>query len=120
MASVLALSSVWMVWAAAIVRPAMVHGRHLFHCGHVPDVSAAPSAISVLRGRAHCVMRRIGHISIHGMTACSYPPICVSVLGGAVSWTVFAILWAAGAKMTAARAHSEDLPPRPRLVKSVR
>ena len=39
MASVLALSSVWMVWAAAIVRPAMVHGRHLFHCGHIPDVS---------------------------------------------------------------------------------
>ncbi|MDY5065486.1 MAG: hypothetical protein SPE85_02495 [Prevotella sp.] len=93
MAFFLVLSSVWIVWAAAIVRPAMVHGRHLFHCGHVPDVSAAPSAISLLRGRAHCVMRRIGHISIHGMTACSYPPICVSVLGGAVSWTVFAILW---------------------------
>ena len=53
------------------------------------------------------------------MTACSYPPICGAVLGGAVSWTVFAILWAAGAKMAAARAHSEDLP-RPRLVKSVR
>ncbi len=46
-------------------------------------------------------------------------PISVSVLGGAVSLTVFAILWAAGAKMAAARAHSEDLP-RPRLVKSVR
>ncbi|MDD7103937.1 MAG: hypothetical protein PUI30_03690 [Bacteroidales bacterium] len=70
-------------------------------------------------GRARGVMRRIGHISIHGMTACSYHPICVSVVGGAVSLPVFAILWAAGAKMAAARAHSEDLP-RPCLVKSVR
>ena len=120
MASVLALSSVWMVWAAAIVRPAMVHGRHLFHCGHVPDVPRQHHLPSPSSGeRAYGVMHRLGHISIHGMTACSYHPICVSVLGGAVSLTVFAILWAAGAKMAEARAHSEELP-RPRLVKSVR
>ena len=113
MASVLALSSVWMVWAAAIVRSAMVHGRHLFHCGHVPDVSRQhhlTSPSSPGGGRAHGVMHRLGHIGIHGMTACSYPPICVSVLGGVVSLPVFAILWAAGAKMAEARAHSEDLP----------
>ncbi|MGN0048333.1 MAG: hypothetical protein ACI37U_05535 [Bacteroides sp.] len=28
------------------------------------------------------------------MIACSYTPICVSVVGGAVGWTVFALLWA--------------------------
>ena len=113
MASVLALSSVWMVWTAAIVRLAMVHGV-IFFIADMFMMFLGSTIFHLLPppggGRAHGVMHRLDHISIHGMTACSYPPICVSVLGGAVSLTVFAILWAAGAKMAEARAHSEDLP----------
>ena len=45
-------------------------------------------------GRAREIMRRCDHISIYVMIACSYTPICVSVVGGAIGWTVFALLWA--------------------------
>ena len=46
-------------------------------------------------GRVKQVMRKIDHISIYVMIACSYTPICVSVIGGWLGWLVFGLQWAA-------------------------
>jgi hemolysin III len=40
------------------------------------------------------VLRRLDHISIYVMIACSYTPICVSVIGGWLGWLVFGLQWA--------------------------
>lgn len=39
-------------------------------------------------------LRVFDHISIYVMIAGSYSPICLSVLGGWVGWSVFGFLWA--------------------------
>ena len=39
-------------------------------------------------------MRKLDHISIYVMIACSYAPICLGVVGGWLGWTVFGFLWA--------------------------
>ena len=41
------------------------------------------------------VLRRLDHISIYVMIACSYTPICVGVIGGWMGWLVFGFQWAA-------------------------
>ena len=46
-------------------------------------------------GRAKRRLRIFDHISIYVMIAASYTPICVSVVGGALGWTVFGLLWGA-------------------------
>ena len=45
-------------------------------------------------GRGKNVLRKLDHISIYVMIACSYTPICVSVVGGWIGWTVFGLQWA--------------------------
>ena len=44
-------------------------------------------------GRGKRCLRVLDHISIYVMIAASYTPICIGVVGGAVGWTVFGILW---------------------------
>jgi hemolysin III len=46
------------------------------------------------RKTAKKVLQRLDHISIYIMIACSYTPICVSVIGGWLGWTVFGLQWA--------------------------
>lgn len=46
-------------------------------------------------GRAKRRLRIFDHISIYVMIAASYTPICVSVVGGALGWSVFGLLWGA-------------------------
>lgn len=46
-------------------------------------------------GIAKDVLRKLDHISIYVMIACSYTPICVGVVGGWIGWTVFGVQWAA-------------------------
>ncbi len=47
-----------------------------------------------LPGRGKRVLRIFDHISIYVMIAASYTPICIGVVGGALGWTVFGLLWA--------------------------
>ncbi len=47
-----------------------------------------------LPGRGKRVLRVFDHISIYVMIAASYTPICIGVVGGALGWTVFGLLWA--------------------------
>ena len=48
-------------------------------------------------GRLKRRLRVLDHISIYVMIAASYTPICVGVVGGALGWTMFGILWAVAA-----------------------
>ncbi len=45
-------------------------------------------------GKGKRVLRILDHISIYVMIAASYTPICIGVVGGALGWTVFGLLWA--------------------------
>ncbi len=47
-----------------------------------------------LPGKGKRVLRIFDHISIYIMIAASYTPICIGVVGGALGWTVFGLLWA--------------------------
>ncbi len=47
-----------------------------------------------LPGKGKQVLRIFDHISIYVMIAASYTPICIGVVGGALGWTVFGLLWA--------------------------
>lgn len=44
-------------------------------------------------GRGKRLWRIFDHISIYVMIASSYTPICIGVVGGALGWTVFGLLW---------------------------
>ena len=39
-------------------------------------------------------LRIFDHISIYVMIAGSYSPVCLTVVGGWIGWTVFGFLWA--------------------------
>ncbi len=44
-------------------------------------------------GKGKRIWRIFDHISIYVMIAASYTPICIGVVGGALGWTVFGLLW---------------------------
>ncbi len=46
-----------------------------------------------LPGKGKNILRIFDHISIYVMIAASYTPICIGVVGGALGWTVFGLLW---------------------------
>lgn len=45
-------------------------------------------------GKGKQVLRLLDHIGIYIMIASSYTPICIGVVGGALGWIVFGLLWA--------------------------
>ena len=45
-------------------------------------------------GFAKQVLRKLDHISIYVMIACSYTSICIGVVGGWLGWLVFGFQWA--------------------------
>ncbi len=46
-----------------------------------------------LPGKGKHYLRIFDHIGIYVMIAASYTPICVGVVGGALGWIVFGLLW---------------------------
>ena len=89
-----ALSSIWMVGPAASLGWRWSMGVLFFIVGMFLMFLSSTIFHCLPPGRAREIMRRCDHISIYVMIACSYTPICVSVVGGAIGWTVFALLWA--------------------------
>lgn len=93
---VFALSSIWMVWPAVYRGWEYAFGVLFFIVGMFLMFLAStiyhwvPQEHSTAKG----VLRRLDHISIYVMIACSYTPICVSVIGGWLGWLVFGLQWA--------------------------
>lgn len=93
--AVFALSSIWMVWPAVYKGWEWAFGVIFFITGMFLMFLSSTIYHWVWPGRVKQVMRKIDHISIYVMIACSYTPICVSVIGGWLGWLVFGLQWAA-------------------------
>ena len=93
--AVFALSSIWMVWPAASKSWQMAFGVIFFIAGMFLMFLSSTLYHWVKPGMAKNVLRRLDHISIYVMIACSYTPICVGVIGGWTGWLVFGFQWAA-------------------------
>ena len=68
-------------------------GTTFFTCGVLLMYAASTLYHWWMPGRGKRCLRVLEHISIYVMIAASYTPICIGVVGGAVGWTVFGILW---------------------------
>lgn len=68
-------------------------GTTFFTCGMLLMYAASTLYHWWMPGRGKRCLRVFDHISIYVMIAASYTPICIGVVGGAVGWTVFGILW---------------------------
>ena len=68
-------------------------GTTFFTCGMRLMYAASTLYHWAMPGKAKRRLRIFDHISIYVMIAASYTPICIGVVGGALGWTVFGILW---------------------------
>ena len=91
---VFALSSIWMVWPAVYKGWQWAFGVIFFIVGMFLMFLCSTLYHWWWPGRGKNVLRKLDHISIYVMIACSYTPICVSVVGGWIGWTVFGLQWA--------------------------
>ncbi len=93
--TVFALSSIWMVWPAVHRGWEMAFGVIFFIAGMFMMFLCSTMYHWFYPGTAKNVLRKLDHISIYVMIACSYTPICVGVVGGWIGWTIFGVQWAA-------------------------
>lgn len=68
-------------------------GVTFFACGMLLMYSCSTLYHWWLPGAGKRLLRVFDHIGIYVMIAASYTPICVSVVGGWLGWTVFSLLW---------------------------
>lgn len=69
-------------------------GTTFFTCGMLLLYAASTLYHWCPPGRVKQRLRVLDHVSIYVMIAASYTPICIGIVGGALGWTVFAVLWA--------------------------
>lgn len=87
-------------------------GVTFFTCGMLIMYACSTFYHWWLPGRGKRALRVLDHVSIYVMIAASYTPICIGVVGGAVGWTVFGLLWACVAGGTFYKATAIDRYPR--------
>ena len=68
-------------------------GVTFFTCGMLLMYAASTLYHWWMPGRTKQRLRIFDHISIYVMIAASYTPICIGVVGGALGWTMFGLLW---------------------------
>ncbi len=107
-----ALSCIWMVWPAAQLGWRWTFGVIFFISGMFLMFLSSTLYHWVWPGKVKRVLRICDHINIYVMIACSYTPICVAVVGGALGWTVFALLWAVAVGGTFYKIFAIDRWPR--------
>ena len=90
---VFALSSIWMAWPAVYAGWQMAFGVIFFIAGMFMMFLSSTLYHWVRPGKAKTILRKLDHISIYVMIACSYTPICVGVIGGTLGWFMFALQW---------------------------
>ncbi|MBQ8226659.1 MAG: hemolysin III family protein [Bacteroidaceae bacterium] len=69
-------------------------GVTFFTCGMLLMFACSTLYHWWMPGRGKGVLRIFDHSSIYVMIAGSYTPVCIGVVGGALGWTVFGLLWA--------------------------
>ena len=90
---VFALSSIWMAWPAVYAGWQMAFGVIFFIAGMFMMFLSSTLYHWARPGKAKTILRKLDHISIYVMIACSYTPICVGVIGGTLGWFMFALQW---------------------------
>ncbi len=93
--AVFALSSIWLVWPAVHKGWAMAMGVVFFIVGMFLMFLSSTLYHWAHPGMVKNVLRRLDHINIYVMIACSYTPICIGVVGGWAGWLIFGVQWAA-------------------------
>ena len=87
---VFALSCIWLIWPATAQGWQMTLGVICFITGMFLMFLSSTVYHMVRPGLVKNVLRKLDHISIYVMIACSYAPICIGVVGGWLGWMVFA------------------------------
>lgn len=93
--TIFALSCIWMVWPAVHKGWQWAFGVLFFISGMFLMFLSSTLYHWVWPGRVKNILRKLDHISIYVMIACSYTPICVGLIGGWLGWLVFGLQWLA-------------------------
>jgi hemolysin III len=91
--TVFALSALWIAWPAATLGWQWAMGVVLFLTGMFLMFTSSTVYHATPPGRARNILRKLDHINIYVMIACSYSPILLGVVGGILGWTVFGLMW---------------------------
>lgn len=83
----------WMVWPAVHISWQMAFGVLFFISGMFLMFLSSTLYHWVWPGKVKDALRKVDHISIYVMIACSYTPICIGLIGGWLGWLVFGLLW---------------------------
>ena len=87
-------------------------GTTFFTCGMLVMYACSTLYHWWMPGTRKRLWRIFDHISIYVMIAASYTPICIGVVGGALGWTVFGLLWGVVVAGTIYKATAIDRFPR--------
>lgn len=87
-------------------------GTTFFTCGMLVMYACSTLYHWWMPGTRKRLCRIFDHISIYVMIAASYTPICIGVVGGALGWTVFGLLWGVVVAGTVYKATAIDRFPR--------
>ncbi|MBO7068760.1 MAG: hemolysin III family protein [Bacteroidaceae bacterium] len=91
--AIFALTSMWVICPAVQTGWQMAMGVIFFISGMFLMFLSSTIYHWLKPGRVKSVMRKLDHITIYVMIACSYAPICLGVVGGWLGWSVFGFLW---------------------------
>ncbi len=88
-----ALSCIWTVWPASRLGWQWTMGTIFSITGMFLMFTSSTLYHWWHEGRVKRILRKIDHISIYVMIACSYTPVCIAVIGGWLGWSLFGFLW---------------------------
>ena len=90
---IFALSCIWLIWPATRQGWQMAFGVIFFSAGMFLMFLSSTLYHTMRPGIVKQALRKLDHISIYVMIACSYTPILVGVVGGWQGWLVFGLQW---------------------------
>ena len=90
---IFALSCIWLIWPATRQGWQMAFGVIFFIAGMFLMFLSSTLYHTMRPGIVKQALRKLDHISIYVMIACSYTPILVGVVGGWQGWLVFGLQW---------------------------
>ena len=88
-----ALCALWIAWPAAALGWQWGMGVALFLTGMFLMFTSSTVYHAAPPGRTKNFLRKLDHINIYVMIACSYSPILLGVVGGKLGWGVFILMW---------------------------
>ncbi|MBQ7181727.1 MAG: hemolysin III family protein [Bacteroidaceae bacterium] len=91
--TVFAVFALWIAWPAAALGWQWSMGVALFLTGMFLMFTSSTVYHAAPPGRTKDLLRKLDHINIYVMIACSYSPILLGVVGGALGWGVFVLMW---------------------------